>query len=96
MTIRIGVDPYTTGSQMWVAREKGYFAAHGIDAQITTYATGIETLDATPLAYSTLGITDDQGEASPAETPTATVQRRKGTKQDSLIEMLRAESGATI
>ena len=54
------------------------------------------TLRATPLAYSTLGITAEQGETPPAETPTATVQRRKGTKQDTLIEMLRAESGATI
>ena len=35
----------------------------------------------TPLAYSTLGITDEPGETPPAETPTAPVQRRKGTKQ---------------
>src|SRR6056297_44892 len=49
------------------------------------------TLRATPLAYSTLGITDEQD-----ETPPAPVQRRKGTKQETLIEMLRAEGGATI
>ena len=54
------------------------------------------TLRATPLAYSTLGITDEQDEAPPAETPTAPVQLRKGTKQETLIEMLRAEGGATI
>ena len=54
------------------------------------------TLRATPLAYSTLGITDEQDETPPVETPTAPVQRRKGTKQETLIEMLRAESGATI
>ena len=54
------------------------------------------TLRATPLAYSTLGITDEQDETPPAETPTAPVQRRKGTKQETLIEMLRAEGGATI
>jgi len=54
------------------------------------------TLRATPLAYSTLGITDDQSDTPPAETPTAPVQRRKGTKQEALIEMLRAEGGATI
>ena len=53
------------------------------------------TLRATPLAYSTLGITDQQDE-TPVETPTAPVQRRKGTKQETLIEMLRAEGGATI
>ena len=54
------------------------------------------TLRATPLAYSTLGITDEQSGTPPAETPTSAVQRRKGTKQDTLIEMLRAEGGATI
>lgn len=54
------------------------------------------TLRATPLAYSTLGITDEQDETPPAETPPASVQRRKGTKQETLIEMLRAEGGATI
>jgi len=54
------------------------------------------TLRATPLAFSTLGITDDQDETPPAETPPAPVQRRKGTKQETLIEMLRAEGGATI
>ncbi len=54
------------------------------------------TLHTTPLAYSTLGITDGQDETPPAETPTAPVRARKGTKQETLIEMLRAEGGATI
>ena len=54
------------------------------------------TLRATPLAYSTLGITDEQTETPQAETPSARAQRRKGTKQETLIEMLRAEGGATI
>ncbi len=36
------------------------------------------------------------GRDPPAETPTAPAQRRKGTKQETLIEMLRAEGGATI
>lgn len=54
------------------------------------------TLRATPLAYSTLGITDEQDESPPADAPPAPVQRRKGTKQETLIEMLRAEGGATI
>lgn len=53
------------------------------------------TLRATPLAYSTLGITDQQDE-TPVVGPTAPVQRRKGTKQETLIEMLRAPEGATI
>jgi hypothetical protein len=59
-------------------------------------ARGPITLRATPLAYSTLGITDEQDETPPAETPPAPAQRRKGTKQETLIEMLRAEGGATI
>lgn len=54
------------------------------------------TLRATPLAYSTLGITDEQTKTPQAETPSVPAQRRKGTKQETLIEMLRAESGATI
>ncbi|GAB4390356.1 DUF3489 domain-containing protein [Albidovulum sp.] len=54
------------------------------------------TLRATPLAYSTLGITDAPDEIPPTEAPVAPVQRRKGTKQETLIEMLRAEGGATI
>ncbi|MBB4212698.1 uncharacterized protein DUF3489 [Rhodothalassium salexigens DSM 2132] len=54
------------------------------------------TLRATPLAYSTLGITDEQEETPLAETPPAPVLRRKGTKQETLIEMLRTEGGATI
>jgi ribosomal protein L24 len=54
------------------------------------------TLRATPLAYSNLGITDEPGETTPPETPTAPVKHRKGTKQETLIEMLRAEGGSTI
>ncbi len=54
------------------------------------------SLRATQLAFNTLGITDEQDEAPPSDTPPAPVQRRKGTKQETLIEMLRAEDGATI
>lgn len=55
-TVRIGVDPYTTGAQIWVAKEKGFFEAHGIDAQISTYATGIEALDATLTGNADIGV----------------------------------------
>ena len=54
------------------------------------------TLRVTPLAYSALGITDDQSDAPTTETATAPVQRRKGTKQAALTAMLSAEGGATI
>ena len=56
---------------------------------------GSITLRATPLAYSTLGITDDP-------TPVTLIPscaeplRRTGTKQDTLIAMLRAPEGASI
>ena len=64
---------------------------HGEDA-------GPLTLRATPLAYSTLGITDDpqqkpHGQPTPAP---ASARRRTGTKRGAVIEMLRAEGGATI
>ena len=52
------------------------------------------TLRATPLAQTTLGIAE--ATTTPAEIVTASAQRRKGTKQEALIEMLRAPGGATI
>ena len=54
------------------------------------------TLRATPLAQNTLGITEAETTTKAAETHTASVQRRKGTKQEALIELLRAPDGATI
>lgn len=59
-------------------------------------ARGPITLRAPTLAQSTLGITEAVANTTPAETLTAPVQRRKGTKQEALIEMLRAPGGATI
>lgn len=61
---------------------------------------GPVTLRATPLAYSTLGITDptdthDEGLSEPEAIPQS-VRRRSGTKQEALIAMLRAPDGATI
>lgn len=44
-TVRFGVDPYTTGSQIWVAREKGFFEEEGIAPEVTTFATGVEAID---------------------------------------------------
>src|SRR5690606_13440666 len=44
------------------------------------------TLRATPLAYSTLGITDEPGETPSPETPTAPGKRRNGTQPETLIE----------
>jgi hypothetical protein len=59
-------------------------------------ARGPITLRATPLAQTTLGITEAETTTTPAGSVTASAQRRKGTKQAALIEMLRAPDGATI
>ena len=57
---------------------------------------GSITLRATPLAYSTLGITDGPAPASSTQIMAEQVRRREGTKQAKLITMLRAPDGATI
>jgi len=54
------------------------------------------TLRATPLAQTMLGITEPDATTTPAEVATAPAQRRKGTKQEALIVMLRAPGGATV
>jgi hypothetical protein len=55
------------------------------------------TLRATPLAYTVLGISDAPEPAAPAVEPAPEpTRRRSGTKQETLIAMLRAEGGATI
>ena len=83
---------------------------HGLIAEVlatnlnTVYrhdeARGPITLRATPLAYSILGITDNPaeqsgGSAQSLATPEPT-RHRSGTKQETVIAMLRAEGGATI
>ncbi|MCL7465550.1 DUF3489 domain-containing protein [Phaeovulum sp. NW3] len=57
---------------------------------------GPVTLRATPLAYSALGITDTPVGKPAAEPAPKAIHQRSATKQEALIEMLRAEDGATI
>lgn len=61
---------------------------------------GSNTLRATPLAFATLGIGEDAAQQpdGPAGTTLAPepTHRRSGTKQETLIAMLRAEGRATI
>ena len=58
---------------------------------------GPVTLRATPLAYTVLGIAEEEPPSGDAAGPTAEpTRRRSGTKQEALIAMLRAEGGATI
>ena len=54
------------------------------------------TLRTTPMAYTLLGISEHPESPAPADSAPAPVQRRKGTKQATLIEMLRGPEGATI
>ena len=58
---------------------------------------GPMTLRSTQLAHTTLGVSEDQEDSRPAtEDAPQPVRRRNGTKQEALIEMLRAPDGATI
>ena len=54
------------------------------------------TLRATPLAYSVLGIGDANDTETAQQQDLTPPTQRKGTKQEALIAMLRAEGGATI
>ncbi len=55
-TVRFGVDPYTTGSQIWVAEDMGFFEDQGIDADITTFATGVEAIDSMIVGRADLAV----------------------------------------
>jgi hypothetical protein len=57
---------------------------------------GPMTLRATPLAYSTLGVAEDQADHADNQPTAEPARRRSGTKQEAVIAMLRAEGGATI
>ncbi|MGK9214148.1 ABC transporter substrate-binding protein [Neorhizobium petrolearium] len=54
--VRLGADAYTTGAQIWVAKDKGYFKEEGIDPQVSIYATGIESLDAVLTGRTDIGV----------------------------------------
>ena len=57
---------------------------------------GPVTLRATPLAYSTLGITNNPAPEASLHLIAEPARRRAGTKQDTLIAMLRTPEGANI
>ena len=57
---------------------------------------GPVTLRATPLAYSTLGITDNPVPEASIHLSAEPARHRAGTKQDTLIAMLRTPEGANI
>ncbi|MCI1945370.1 ABC transporter substrate-binding protein [Clostridium luticellarii] len=46
VTVKIGADSSAFSTLFYVARDKGYFEKHGIEAQINPYSYGIDTIDA--------------------------------------------------
>ncbi|MDR2625942.1 MAG: ABC transporter substrate-binding protein [Zoogloeaceae bacterium] len=52
LKIRLGVDSYSFSFQFRVAQGTGIFKKHGIDAEISTYSFGIDTIDAAILGQT--------------------------------------------
>lgn len=61
MKVRFGVDQFILGSQVWIAREKGFFERNKVDAEITPFATGVDTLDAVLTERLDIGLGLDFG-----------------------------------
>ncbi|MFL0195271.1 ABC transporter substrate-binding protein [Clostridium sp. WILCCON 0269] len=59
VTVKIGADSSTFSSAFYVARDKGYFKKHGIDAQINPYSYGIDTIDAVLTNQVDIGLAMD-------------------------------------
>lgn len=68
VTVQIAADAFVLGAQAWVANGEGYFEEEGLDVEIQTYQTGIESLQSvvggqadftTAIDFATLsGLTD--------------------------------------
>lgn len=59
--VRFGVDQFILGSQVWIAREKGFFGRNQVDPEITPFATGVDTLDAVLTERLDIGLGLDFG-----------------------------------
>ncbi|MHC1681962.1 MAG: ABC transporter substrate-binding protein [Clostridiaceae bacterium] len=59
ISVKIGADSSTFSIQYYVAKEKGFFEKNGIDAEITTYSYGIDTLNAALTGQVDIGIAAD-------------------------------------
>lgn len=60
--IRFGVDSGTFSLQFRVAKDQGFFKNHGIDAELTTFSFGIDTLNAAVLNQTDTAIAMDYAE----------------------------------
>lgn len=59
ISVKIGADSSTFSIQYYVAKEKGFFEKNGIDAEISTYSYGIDTLNAALTGQVDIGIAAD-------------------------------------
>lgn len=58
-TVKIGIDTEVLAFLQVIAKEKGYFEENGIDAELTSYAAGIETINAVVLGEVQIGAAYD-------------------------------------
>lgn len=54
-TVKIGIDTEVLAFLQIIAKEKGFFEENGIDAELTSYAAGIETINAVVLGEVQIG-----------------------------------------
>ena len=57
--VTIGVDFNILGSQVWVAKDKGFFEKNGINADVQPFAFGIDTIDAALTGQINFGLALD-------------------------------------
>lgn len=58
-TLKIGIDTEVLAFLQIIAQEKGFFEENGIDAELTSYAAGIETINAVVLGEVQIGAAYD-------------------------------------
>lgn len=58
-TVKIGIDTEVLAFLQIIAKEKGYFKENGINAELTSYAAGIETINAVVLGEVQIGAAYD-------------------------------------
>lgn len=58
-TVKIGIDTEVLAFLQIIAQEKGFFEENGIDAELTSYAAGIETINAVVLGEVQIGAAYD-------------------------------------
>lgn len=62
--IRIGIDSTAWSTPIRIAKQEGLFKKYGLDAEFTTFSWGIDTLNATVLHQTDMGLALDYATAS--------------------------------